>query len=556
MARALVEGLDEGCLIYHSYPWLRPNRHGAAALLREGEADFVIIHPAAGLFVLEVKGGDVFFDPDTLRWYRRAANGVKDEIRDPFKQAEKNLHELKRQILERSFPGYDRPPFPYGYGAVFPDCEYHGDLPPGAAAPILFVAHDLPYLGRRVREAIQSFGHCETLPPETLRKIERGLSSTFRLVPLLARAVQQQEEQLVRLTNDQESALAGLYQYERVLVAGTAGSGKTMLAMAKAHDFAERYPNKKVLLVCYNRLLADHLRTMVRPEATGRIAVYNYHWLCSDWCRKPEARQRGIRYDPPPESTPQARAFWRDAAPDLLDRALAAVPDRFGAIIVNEAQDFWPNWWLSLELLNERGEEGPIYVFYDPDQNVNRRGDIVLPGKAVRYQLPVNCRNTREIAATCAHILGMNQRLRTREDSPQGEPPRLEIATDVQQQKALCGRELDRWIRRGRLGLNQVAILAPRRAQSSIADVTSLRDIPLTEDLAEWRSGKAVLVETIKRFKGMEADAVLLIDIPIPVADSSFTLADLYVACSRAKHLVTILATTPEVVSLVCRADS
>ena len=65
VADGLVKGLDNDCLVFHSYPWLRPERydHGQEVFLVEGEADFVIFSPDFGLLVLEVKGGDIFYDP-------------------------------------------------------------------------------------------------------------------------------------------------------------------------------------------------------------------------------------------------------------------------------------------------------------------------------------------------------------------------------------------------------------------------------------------------------------------------------------------------------------
>jgi hypothetical protein len=64
VARALVETLPEDCLVYHSFPWLRPERsdRGRELYLREGEADFVILLPL-GLLVLEVKGGEIRYEP-------------------------------------------------------------------------------------------------------------------------------------------------------------------------------------------------------------------------------------------------------------------------------------------------------------------------------------------------------------------------------------------------------------------------------------------------------------------------------------------------------------
>src|SRR5436309_368752 len=88
VARALVEGLGDGCLIYHSYPWLRPERdhRGQEKYLREGEADFVVLIPERGMLVLEVKGGDIQYDADGHRWFRCMPRGeLKDLNKDPFR---------------------------------------------------------------------------------------------------------------------------------------------------------------------------------------------------------------------------------------------------------------------------------------------------------------------------------------------------------------------------------------------------------------------------------------------------------------------------------------
>jgi hypothetical protein len=52
-----------------------------------------------------------------------------------------------------------------------------------------------------------------------------------------------------------------------------------------------------------------------------------------------------------------------------------------------------------------------------------------------------------------------------------------------------------------------------------------------------------VLLTTIRRFKGLKADAVVVTDVPNPKKTSYFSTANFYVGCSRAKHLLVILAT-------------
>ena len=61
--------------------------------------------------------------------------------------------------------------------------------------------------------------------------------------------------------------------------------------------------------------------------------------------------------------------------------------------------------------------------------------------------------------------------------------------------------------------------------------------------LADWQEGKGILCTTVRAFKGLEADALLVTD--VGAFSPVFTRSDLYVACSRAKHLLTCVATDP-----------
>src|SRR5215472_435265 len=86
-----LRGLPKGFVVLHSFPWLRPARDLAGEPLREGEADFVILHPNHGLLVLEVKGGR----PELVgrRWLRAGK-----EMRDPFDQARRSRYALLEAV--------------------------------------------------------------------------------------------------------------------------------------------------------------------------------------------------------------------------------------------------------------------------------------------------------------------------------------------------------------------------------------------------------------------------------------------------------------------------
>ncbi len=71
VARYLVDLLPEDCLVFHSYPWLRPERNDRnVEYLGEGETDFVILDPNRGVLTLEVNGGEIVYEPRKREWFR------------------------------------------------------------------------------------------------------------------------------------------------------------------------------------------------------------------------------------------------------------------------------------------------------------------------------------------------------------------------------------------------------------------------------------------------------------------------------------------------------
>jgi superfamily I DNA and RNA helicase len=72
----------------------------------------------------------------------------------------------------------------------------------------------------------------------------------------------------------------------------------------------------------------------------------------------------------------------------------------------------------------------------------------------------------------------------------------------------------------------------------------------LTVDLAAWRRGEAPLFSTIRGFKGLEASAVLLVDVP-EFDEKAATKTDVYVALTRAKNELRIITSNPGLAELL-----
>ena len=531
VAEALCAQLPKDVRVFHSYPWLRKERDldkpRQGEVIREGEADFVIVDPRHGFMVLEVKGGQMFYEPATRRWDRK---GATHAVKDPFEQASKNLFELEKLIRNRSFPGQDLP-FVRSRAVVFPNCDYQGTLPPGAEKPNLFSAKDLAGIGKKIEALFLSYPY-KPLPTgigkAALDGILAGLTSTFRLVPALWREVEDQERQIFRLTEQQATILDFLGERKRAVVKGVAGSGKTKLAMIRARRFAD--DGKRVLFVCFNSLLADWLQAELPMEYRGNITIRNYHKLCAEWVRK-----AGLTWP-----TGQGPEFWNKDAPRLFEQALDRLPDRFDAVVVDEAQDFETDWWDSLELANEEVTDGALFVFYDPAQRIFSNDQQWMPSLGEPYDLPTNCRNTQSITGKCGQVIGKD--IPVMKGAPEGRPPEIIIAPTLEAQKKAMEKQVKDWSQAG-MKPNQIAVVAARTLEASCAaGLQRIGGIAVTDSLDDWRAGKAILRTTLGKFKGLEADAMVLID--VPEIGTNFRKEHLYVACSRARHLLTILSLT------------
>ena len=527
VACALKDTLPNTTTVYHGYLWLEREDNGP---LQEGETDFVVFDPARGLLVLEVKGGTIRYEPEAMKYQRVHGPRNVENIKNPFKQARENLHALARQILDEPvFAGLDTLPFAHGYAGVFPHCGWSGPLPPDVTPEILLVENHLTDLGRAVNKALDSWrrGPAHPLSDAHVKAVETALRPAFRLIPSLAPSLEAQEEQLVRMTHEQERLLDFLGKRRRAAIRGSAGSGKTMLALAQAIRFARR--GERTLLLCFNRPLADWLARHVPADLKELLEVATFHQLCGQFATRAKIKTTG-----------EADAdFWRYQAAERLDEASSLVDDahKFDAIVVDEGQDFHEVWWAALPSVARRADYA-LFVFYDPVQAIYVDNATLPSDLGEPYVLSTNCRNTRRIAQECAKLVHAEADVPA--GSPDGEAPTHESVTTWADVVDRTTERVRRWSVDGKLGGGRIAVLVP---SNTMLDgwPAAMGGSPLVKDFPAWWQGKGVLLSTARRFKGLEADAIVLAGVPESGTSERYRTADHYVACSRAKHLLAVV---------------
>lgn len=528
VARALVEQLPNRVEIFHSFNWLGRDRQGR---IQEGECDFVLLDPERGLLFIEVKGGSLAFDG--TEWIREVRGELRSLNKDPFEQASRGMHEIIG-LVHRRFPrAGGELPFAYGFAVAFPDCRVHGTLPPSIQPELILDAdriRDVPDAVRRIFAGFSRRSH-RALNSREMESVREALYPKYQLVPVTWRKIEDQEERLRRLTADQQRLLDFLANQPKAAIRGVAGSGKTILALAKAQAVA--LDGVRTLFLCYNRPLKDWLQDAV-PESFGEnLVIDTYHGLADELCKAAGVPLWEM-------GNPKAQDFWTDVAPEALMQACDQLGSeyKFDAVIVDEGQDFQDLWWTSLDsVFRDPGNKGCYYVFYDPKQNLYVDNPS-FPGELGKpFELPENCRNTVRIAAHCAALVGYENRYR--EGAPIGDEPeivRVRTLADALREagrrvRSLCMPNL------GGLRMSQVAVLAPGFTERKWP--VNFDTIPLTKSFEQWGRDECVLIASWSRFKGLEADAIVIIEMP-PIDDVKED-ANRYVAHSRAKHLLTII---------------
>ena len=485
--------------------------------------------------MLEVKGGQIAFDGRTGAWTSTARDGTVYGIKDPFLQAQRSVKAFTGKAAALSFEGQPMPEFVHGHAVVFPDCDFATGAD-GVSAPreLVIDAGDLAQdAAGRLVEIFRLWGARRAAAPLTKKWVKRlgqhVLAPHFSLGLALGSALGWEEKALALLHEEQDICLDFLELNPRAVVYGGAGTGKTLVAVERARRLAAG--GKDVLLLCFNRPLAHHLRAICASwEALpGRVWAGSYHELGRELCGL-----AGVAWaESPADDRTASEAFWNETSGVLLLEATQALGEKFDALVVDEAQDFLTEWWAVLGALLKEGELSPMVLFADPAQDLWQRGSV-FPQWLPVFPLRTNCRNTSAIAEYLGELTGSHPRV-----SPwtvRGEEPKVHRWRNAADEREKAGALIAQLLLKDGVGLERVAIVGMRRlANSCLAEKAELAGFPVVPIDDDGTAGVpgALRYATPHRFKGLEADVVLLLD----VDGSRWSLEPphLYVAASRAR---------------------
>ncbi|MDQ7823374.1 MAG: NERD domain-containing protein [Candidatus Eremiobacteraeota bacterium] len=513
--------LGDSWTVFYHIAWLGLGRECQPY---DGETDFIAAHPEFGVLLIEVKGGKIRYEGKSRQWVSIDFHGNEHEIDDPFKQVTRSKYALLEKI--KSLRAWKDTFVELYHAVAFPEVKKPSyDITPDSPPDIIIDCEDMQHLPRRLEEIFSFWRRKRSARSSDYKAListlEWMLAKTVTLENPLRLTADEEEREIVHLTEQQFRLLDFLSRNRKAAIGGCAGSGKSFMALEKAKRLAQE--GFRTLLTCYNRPLSEFLQRLV-TDIPGLTAA-NFHRLCFDM-----ATAAGI-----PLEQQQGREFFEKKLPEVLLDAMNREPRLlFDAIIVDEGQDFHELWWTALEGALASADTGVFYVFYDDNQRIYRN-ELQLPFTGMTFSLNENIRNTKAISQVISRFYSSPAPFTPR--GPSGRSVEMIPCRDKRKMISQMGKLLHRLITVEGFSPGDITVLSMRSVEKEnssgfVEGETCgnfvLRKAPSTPT--------EVQLSTVHSFKGLENRVVILTEL------NSHTIKDVslvYVALSRPRnHLI------------------
>ena len=482
---------------------------------QEYEMDLIVLIPDMGVAVIEVKGGEVTPNEDST--FTQKDRKGRREI-DPMGQATKNMHELERFLAPRASVRHfsARPAVVLPYAAISTTYS-RPSIPRG----LIHDSEDLFNLGDRIMKDLGNH-HFRPTAIElsgVLSALNVALSSQKSFIE---KGVEREKE-VIELTQQQFAILDLCIAMPKFSILGSAGCGKTYIAIEQARRRAAA--GDRVLFLCYNYGLSEYIRRrFVDFAQIEQLTIGTLHSLGNKLGMNSE-RGNGDNY-------------WDSVLPEqLVEHLNSMAPElKYDTVVIDEAQDFHADWWSVVIGALKDQDKGRIYAFGDIRQGIFRQATDI-PLQNAKLHLDKNLRNALPIAhlaTLCVEepleLIGLDG------------PPVQWIESTTEESENAANKEVEKLISQG-WDPSEICVLTTgsrHEVQRTLGDGPKSR--PYWQTFFDEQS---VYHCTIGGFKGLERRAVVIAMNGWKEPDRKKDI--LYTGITRARDLLIICGSREEI---------
>ena len=519
LLRLKAELSDQYC-IFHGVHWTKIE--DAAAVY--GEIDFLILNPYGKILAIEQKETVIEKNKqgELVAVYSRA-DGQRNE-KKIHSQVARNIQSLRQEFARR----YKGQSLHIDHLLYLPTAKIEGELPANLALGRVVDSTEAKYLPEIIRKILEDNPMPAAGDVADALTIQEFLSEKANVVPQMGVLGRSAKEMTTRLSSGLSDWAERLkFSPFRLWVQGTAGSGKTQLALKELR--LAKANSQTAMYLCFNRPLVDAMK-LSAPESNNCMTFHELADLL--------AKQNGQEIDYQGE-----KAFVKLA--QYLVENISQLRGQLDVLVVDEGQDFEKSW--ADALITMVKDDGRIIWLEDPSQDLYGRWQTNWSGW-VKLSSPINYRSPQRLV-NLMNALELTDDHLEAGNGYAGMIPNIEPYQEGMEVEATESAIKD-LIADG-YAPESIAVLSFRGfanskvLSSEAVELAGLKVKKFTgydnHGSATWSDGQ-IFVDTLFRFKGQCADAIVLTEIDFDEWTENIKRR-LFVGLSRARLSASLVLT-------------
>jgi hypothetical protein len=515
----LKEGLSDQYMVFHGVHWTKVQEDSAVY----GEIDFLILNPYGRVLAIEQKETQIEVNTrgELIPIYKDTQSLSKPP-RTINSQVARNIGALRAEYSNR----HPDQRLEIDHLLYIPNAKIGKNIPANVALGRIVDSTSRDQLLSIIKDIFDKNPMPAGDHNASTLDIQAFFLDKAEVSPQIGLISQSAKQRTTRLSSGL-AEWAGRLEFSpfRLWVQGTAGSGKTQLALRELRKVGK---NQIAMYICFNRSLVDS----VKLSAPNPKSCMTFHELA-----RFVAEKHGQTFDFKDETV------YRQME-DFFLTNYDGLKNQLDVLVIDEGQDFFPEWGLALlEMVKPNGR---MIWLEDTSQRIYSRPSVEPEGW-VKISSPINYRSPQ-------HVLNLINSLDLTDDYLEsgnayaGLTPGQFIYESDDEVNA-TEQAIQDLIDQG-FAPESIAVLSFRGAKRSkiLSDaITEINGFSIKKQIAfdeiantaTWSNGR-LLVDTLFRFKGQCADAVVLTEIDFTDWDQ-VSKNKLFVGLTRARLTINLV---------------